>query len=540
MPLEPNSWQEKVKSEQPDIFITQSTLCFHNNDWGSEFMTDNGSGIILKRILSYCKKNDIPTVFWDTEERTHLPFFKKTASDFDYIFVADKHNFKTYQEFNGCERVLPLNISIQPALHNIIQHDKFILKNKGFSILFDGWADILEWPHKYSFLKKLFKDGLHIVESRYRFMANKLEDLPDFREHIMGHLTYGQFLSALKAYKVVLISENSLSSSLSLAKKAIEAAACGASVIYMGSKNEFIPDNVVTYANSDKDAVSLCKKLLKQGINTEINRLANIRLLYSNHTYSHRLQTICSKLGIEHSWKEFPLVSIITPTKRPENFEKAFKSYKNQKYPHKEWIVILNSSQNIPADIKRKCEQNPDIRLLQLHEEKNIGICLNVGIEKAVGDYWFKMDDDDLYGPNYILDMMFEVRSIDADIFGKPRGFILFKKTNKLILRSEALTSQNIYSKGKNVSHICGATISGKMNIFPRIKFSEERRANVDSDFVRQCIDDPVTSVYLSNVYGFVTVREKDNSKHTWSADETLFKRASYLNNKKDILKVMS
>jgi len=408
------------------------------------------------------------------------------------------------------------------------------------AILIDGWADILEWPNKYKFLKKLFPDGIHIVESRYKFVANKLDDLPDFRKHIMGNITYHQLLSALRIYRVLLISEESLSSKLSLAKKAIEATACGTSVVYKGSINEFIPEGVALYVRSDSEAIFLCKKLLKEKQSVSMQNLKNKRILFSKHTYSHRLQTICSKFGIKHTWKEFPLVTIITPTKRPENIESAFENYKNQKYPHTEWIIVLNSSQTISADIKKICDENSDIRIFQLHEEKNIGACLNLGIEKAVGDYWFKMDDDDLYGPNYVLDMMREARSIDADIFGKPRGFIYFKKINKLMLRDNAMNSQHLYGK-YDVPHMCGATISGKINIFQKVQFSEDKRAYVDTDFIRRCINEAELGIYLSNLYGYVTIRGKSKTQHTWLADEATFKRSSiYFGRKEAINEIMN
>ncbi len=538
IPLYPYSWKEQLEVEQPDMILVQSSWEFYSKGWKNLFSGDKDLLPKLKNILDYCKKREVPTVFWDTEYRDHFPIFSKIACLFDFVLATDSKSRECYRELLDLKRSFHQPLAIQPALHNPVLPTGLLPPDRNFSILFDGWADILEWPNRYQFLKDLFSNGLHIVESRYRFVANKLDDLPEFRKHVMGYLPYPKLLSALRSYRVYLISADSLSSPLSLARRAMEAAACGSTVIYKGETNEFIPHGIVTYASSDSEIIKLCRHSLEKKADGSILGLKIRRKLFGRHSYAHMLKNLCFKLKLDYDWEEYPKITMITPSKRPELFFKAMQNFKNQRYPNKEWIVLLNSPQKATDKIKKICKEDPDIKMFQLHEEKNIGTCLNFGIKKATGKYWFKIDDDDFYGPNYILDMMLEIRGVDADIFGKPPGFVYFEKEDELLLRNQGANSQ--YISGRyTVPDICGATISGKKRRGTQIEFSEDMRACVDSDYLMMCKSAGL-KIYLSSVWGFSAIRRKNNHRHTWSADHTALKKNSIcFGNENDIIKIM-
>ncbi len=539
IPLTPKNWQQVLASEQPDLFMAQATRQFYTPEWQDASIWEENPGGMLEEMLAVCHKKNIPTVFWDTEYTTHFPLFAPAACLFDHIFATDIKSIDAYQRVPGCDRVTHLPLAVQPGLHNPVRQEKFLGEKRDFSILFDGWADMLEWPDKYDSLKGFLKEGLHIVESRYRFVANKLNDLPEFQENIMGHLTYGQLLSAFRSYRVCLIFADSLSTPLSLAQKAMEAVACGAVVIYNGPPNGFIPENTVFYADCDEQMKKLCEFYLKQEHPGALHTLRARRNLFSKDTYAHRLQDICRELGVNHGWEEYPLMSIVTPTKRPELISQALANYTQQNYPNTEWIIVLNTSKTAKEDIEKICQHHPSIRVFQLHEEKNIGACLNLGIEKARGVYWSKMDDDDDYGPNYILDMLLEIRGVDADIFGKPPALIYLEEKDELFLRTKGLTSQYIQGEN-NIPLICGATISGRTKNLPKIMFSEDMRACVDTDFLRLCKQAGLKT-YLSSVYGFSVMRRKEKSLHTWRLDDTALRRHSICVGKKtDVEKMMA
>ncbi|MCG2953024.1 glycosyl hydrolase family 1, partial [Escherichia coli] len=69
-----NSWQGKIASyeNKPD----------NNNE--------------LKKIVEYCKRKKIKTVFWNKEDPFHFERFSDSASFFDIIYTTDADSINRY------------------------------------------------------------------------------------------------------------------------------------------------------------------------------------------------------------------------------------------------------------------------------------------------------------------------------------------------------------------------------------------------------------------------------------------------------------
>lgn len=512
IPLCLDGWQEVLHKERPDFLLVQSLL-EESGSWEEYCASSDQNPSGLTKLMTFCKREGIPTVFWDTEDHLHFPLFTQTASLFDRVFAADPKSVEAYGKLFKRE-VVHLGPAVQPALHNPFKAEED--NHAGFTILLDGWGDILEDPAAFNFLKPLFKEGLHIVESRYRFMANKLDDMPGLREHIMGCITYGRHLSALRHYRVLIIPEKSLSSPMAKSWKTLEALSCGCCVITNGKHEYSIPEGLLIRADDDTD---LQKKALAQ-LKDESSRLRHShlarRILYSSHTYAHRIRTICQSLGIEHDWVEFPLASVVLPTKRPNRIRSCLEKFHSQNYPNKELVIVVNTDRADMSEVQRLVDEFPDVHVFQMHQEKNIGTCLNFGVAQTKGKYWFKMDDDDLYGPNYLLDMIHLAEAADFDILGKPPAFIYLEDKDKIFLRDKAIQSQYIIGSFNSL-HLCGATLGGNRDRFPG--FSESHRACVDTSFVEdsKAMD---RILLFGDVWNFIAFRSADKKTHTWRHDD--------------------
>jgi glycosyltransferase involved in cell wall biosynthesis len=512
IPLRLDNWQEVLQNTPLDFLLVQSLL-EKSGSWQEYCISPDGLSSSLEKLMTFCNNKKIPTVFWDTEDHVHFPFFSKIAPSFDRVFAADHKSIEEYRKLLGRE-VTPLGPAVQPALHNPLKPGKD--SHEGFTILLDGWADILEYPAAFEFLKPLFKEGLHIIESRYRLRANKLDDLPVFRENIMGCVSYGRRLSALRYYRVLIMPDKSFSSGMARSWNALEAIACGCSVVMSGRKGKGIPEGLVIQADDDLSIQEKALQLLKDDITRlRMSHLAR-RNLYAAHTYGHRVKTICESLGIVHDWEEFPLVSVVMPTKRLELIGSCLEKFHSQKYPNKELIIVVNTGGVDLARFQRMITGFSDVRIFQVHQEKNIGTCLNFGVTQARGKYWFKMDDDDFYGTNYLLDMVHLARAADFDIMGKPPGFIYLEEEDRIYLRDKAVGSQ--YTIGSmNTSQLCGATLGGRRDLFTG--FSESHRACVDTDFVEDAKAMGQT-VMFGDIWNFIAFRATDKRRHTWRHDD--------------------
>ncbi|UHA59780.1 glycosyltransferase [Metabacillus litoralis] len=122
-------------------------------------------------------------------------------------------------------------------------------------------------------------------------------------------------------------------------------------------------------------------------------------------------------------------VSIITCTIRDQFMENVFRNYKQQQWDEKELIIILNKDELNLSKWQKEAENYQNVRVFQLHEGATLGDCLNFGILKANYDYIAKFDDDDCYGPNYLLNSMKAFENDDVFIIGKSSYYVYF--TNK-------------------------------------------------------------------------------------------------------------
>ena len=505
-------WLQSLEAKRPDFVMVQSII-EKTAAWPESCVSPEGPHAQLASLIQFCHGQNIPIIFWDTEDHVHFPLFAPIAPLFDYIFVADPTNVDNYRKLLKRETV-HLGPAVQPVLHNPLRSETD--DHNGFSILMDGWADMLEHPAESEFLQPLLKEGLHIVESRYRLMANKLDDLPAFRDNIMGCLSYGHRLEALRHYRVIIMPAKTLSTPLSRSWQAIEAIACGCSVVMREGGESGIPDGLVFLTDSDLSTKKKALELLKDEIKRLKHQHLARRRLFSEHTYAHRIRTICETLGIRHDWDPYPMVSVILPTKRPELIDACLAKFHQQRYPNKELIVVVNTDAVDMTSVHDRSSQFPEVRVIQLHQEKNIGVCLNVGVAQAGGKYWFKMDDDDFYGPNYLLDMVQLAETTDFHIIGKPPAFIFLESEGQVYLRGKAHRSQ--FSIGAtHTSHLCGATLGGRKDLFSG--FSEDHRACVDTGFVEN--GKAMNQTLLTgDFWNFVAFRAADKGRHTWRHDD--------------------
>lgn len=107
------------------------------------------------------------------------------------------------------------------------------------------------------------------------------------------------------------------------------------------------------------------------------------------------------------------MVSIITPFYNSyDYFTDTFKSVVNQKYINFEWIVVDNGSVDLEVKKLRLLLESDDrIRLIEIGYNCGAGMARNVAIEAARGRFVTFIDSDDMWDPDFLEIMVFQVRS---------------------------------------------------------------------------------------------------------------------------------
>lgn len=514
-------WKKQLDEFLIDFLLVESTLqpCCPNS---LVPLSNGGISPEMKQLIQYCKDKKIPTVFWHTESSVHVDLYNSVAEIFDYIFAVSGDIQERYKaDLNREVGYLP--VAIQPVLHNpILPHRLRPTASRNIDVLFDGWADILEYTGFYTQLSKVLDKSLRVVESKWLFRANKLQDTPELVKKILGCISYEQLLTALRCSNIFLIStENTLKSPQTIVRQILEALACKCSVVLLGKLDDPLISGYVHHVIDIQDLRKTVEELLANKDKRERNAHLAWRNIHSKHTYGHRLETICQTLKIQSGWIEHPPVSVLTVTKRPEMIKHAADNYVRQAYPAKEWVIVLNSDQADKAKMQKQISQIPGIRIIQLASENNIGSCLNLGVDIASGLYWFKMDDDDLYGEHYLADLMLHQACVGADLFGKRPAYMFLESENKTVLRNPGSSSE-ITSTGL-WPHPCGAAFAGRKDIISRVAFSESYRACVDSEFFSACLASGLR-VLLADNYNMIIWRGAHKDGHTWRTSDDVLK----------------
>lgn len=224
-----------------------------------------------------------------------------------------------------------------------------------------------------------------------------------------------------------------------------------------------------------------------------------------------------------------PPATVICVSKRPDNLPLILENFSRQRYANVQYHLIWN----VHSKMREHClslshaVERDNLRVSVVDEQYNIGTCLNLGIQSSGAKYWFKMDDDDYYGENYITDMVNMYRLTDADAVCKPHAFIALQKGTQLFIRD--IWPEKTLSWLAPNEYGCGATLSGRVARDIPL-FSVTHRNSCDSHWLEKTLASGNT-VFTSDCYNFCVIRH-DVTRHTWKiSEETLLQRGARLGN---------
>ncbi len=525
--LTPSNWKQVLRYSNPDFLIMDSFWKTATGHWHMGQCKESSWFKPLIEIVELAKTRSIPTVYWFTKGHEYHDMYKDFLHNFEYIFCSDIIEAERLRyEGIDVDILLPC---VQPAYFNPFKNFEHF-NHFEFKILYDGWADLDRNKDELYVLKELKKHGLKIIESRYQLFSNRLENLPEFKKNILGCVNFHNKIHALKYAKTYLSFEKTLSSTTTQQWMTLEALASRIPVLHYGTLEESdLRKNIIIECNNSKDFQSEIVRLNNDDLFRE--RIAHIawRKIFKNHTFSHRLKQICLKLGIEHDWQEYPKASLITPTFRREFIDQCIENFHRQNYPNKELIIIYNGNDTPTYEDLNLTDNSGNIKISSVPAELFAAACLNLGHQIANGDYFFRVDDDDYYGSNYIEDMIMLARCIDADLFGKPPSPISFENEKSVYIRNSTFPLSIIETKMlQSVKQLIGGnSISGKSCFFETICYNENVFGAADTNLLLSVKNDQKINIAIMDYFNLVAQRRLNQESHTWKVDTEKLKHNS-------------
>lgn len=201
-------------------------------------------------------------------------------------------------------------------------------------------------------------------------------------------------------------------------------------------------------------------------------RLAATRIVFSPGWIAYH--------DADHPDNPKPKISIITPNyNKLEWLPNCLNSVLAQTLEDFEFIIVDDCSNDGSWELlKDYADYDPRIRLYRMNRNCRQGICRNLGIAKARGDYLVFPDSDDLLTPEFLEYAYKEAILNNADIvMCSSRNVDLDgKEVHRTIYKDERLTSDqafHLYEQGKLVAAAWGKIFSARLVNASGARFEE-------------------------------------------------------------------
>lgn len=404
----------------PHLFLVESVWLGHNDSWRGILSSDNEEDLLkLKEILKWCKKNFIPTVFWNKEDPVHYKRFLKVARYFDYIFTTDKDSIKKYKKDLGHNNVYLLMFAAQPKIHNPIKLEQ----NRNEKSCFAGTYYKYIYPKRHNDLNNLLNcaittTGLDIYDRNYKSKLSQFEYPNEYKSFIKGTLPVWDLDIINKGYKININVNTVKDSDTMFSRRVFESLASLTPVVSSYSKgiNNIFKDLVL----SSDDIFKLKDEFLKlsnDNLYYDKKAIKSMRYVLNNHTYEKRLFYILEKIGINIKTNDIK-IAMICNISNIDDIKKAINMYDLQIYKYKKLILIIKD-----ASLKRFIDKRNDIEFILYYNNcKN-----NIKIFIKDIDYISIMDVRNYYGIHYIEDLVNATLYTDCEFIGKKNHYELIE-----------------------------------------------------------------------------------------------------------------
>ncbi|WDF32139.1 glycosyltransferase [Arthrobacter agilis] len=517
--IDPQRWQQQLRDDTFDFVVVESAWAGNGGRWRGKLAADGGPARVLEVFIDACRRAGVPTAFWNKEDPPHYEDFLPVARLFDHVFTTDVNLLPVYRRDLGHDRVSVLPFAAQPRIHNPIrpQHG-WHARNIAFAGMF--------FEHKYPDRRRQMeyllgaavdasigiKNGFEIFsrqlgrERQYQFPAV-------WKKYVVGSLSYPQMLTAYQAYKVFL-NVNSVTDSPSMcARRIFEISAAGSSVVSTPSAaiSNFFPDGEIPVVSSRAEATHVLKAITLNPDYAERQVHRAQRLIWSNHTFSHRASSIeCAVREQAVAPTARPHVSALVASFRPQQMQHVIDSLARQEKVDVQLVFLAHGFDLDERLFQDRCRDAGLSDAVLRHEPRAtpLGDCLNTLVHSADGQLATKWDDDDFYAPQYLGDLAHAIMYSEADIVGKRAHYTHLAGPDATILR-------NPHLEHRFVSAVSGPTIFAATDTFRSIPFRSVPFGE-DTKFLADAVSAGVR-IYSADRFNYCQMRGKDASTHTWA-----------------------
>ncbi len=246
----------------------------------------------------------------------------------------------------------------------------------------------------------------------------------------------------------------------------------------------------------------------------EVFSVAMRRSALRDHSLRARTRQILASTGL--SGPPLPVVSILLATRRPDRLPAAVGAVAAQRYPRIELVLAPHGDAFDRAEIDRLLDGlDHPARVVPTAGQLPLGAVLNAAAAESSGALLTKFDDDDIYGPEHLWDLVLAHEYSRAPLVGKGAEFVYLTGSDVTLHRFRGggeryITTQSIAGGALMITRHCFDAVLGWRPI-PR---------SVDQALIEDVVSGGHRA-YRTHGMGYVLVRHGEG--HTWRADDDYF-----------------
>jgi glycosyltransferase involved in cell wall biosynthesis len=358
-PITPGNWEAELAEAQPDLLFVESCWFGNGNSWSGLIYGDTSNGVNrmaeLLKVINYCRKQGIPTVFWSKEDPVHFSRFGPTAKLFDYVYTTDANMVPEYQKEFGIDAE-PLCFFCQPQLHNPLP---LISRNDKAAFAGSYYSDKVERCEDFqTIMQSLEQAGVDydIYDRCLKRGVAHLEFPEYFKKHVVGYLEPDEMWKAYKGYRYTVNLNSVKHSPTMFARRVYESLASGTPVISNYSEGAITQfGGIVCASDRQEDIVAYVERLSDPEAYAAVSA-QGVRETLGRHTLADRLEQVFERLGIPVI-PHLPLANALYTASSELEVEQARAHFQAQQYHHKRLVINLENSNVLYPYLNRNSEE---------------------------------------------------------------------------------------------------------------------------------------------------------------------------------------
>lgn len=234
LPIDREHWLAQLEQNPVDVVFVESAWSGNGGQWHrgiGAYGADEHQDI--RDVLTYCRENGIPTVFWNKEDPIHFARFEATAALCDHVFTTDGGIIGKYLATPGSEArtVSSMPFYAQPTIHNPLPTDRPYSHTVAYAGTYYGERYKERSRDLYRMLETSEPYGLTIYDRQAAFPDSPYRFPAEFARYSKGALPYDEVIDSYKSHLAHLNGNSVMNSPTMFSRRVVEIAACGGIVL---------------------------------------------------------------------------------------------------------------------------------------------------------------------------------------------------------------------------------------------------------------------------------------------------------------------